>query len=95
MVERMTWALAVLVRIVSREELGHERWALGPQATISISSNVSKVKKCSNLHWGQGPLETGRNMSGTLKGEEPFTWHVSTRHISGTRVMFLLHFPYM
>ena len=21
-------------------------------------------------------------MSGTLKGQEPFTWHVSTRHIS-------------
>jgi len=29
-------------------------------------------------HWGQGPLETGRNMSGTLKGQDPFTWHVST-----------------
>ena len=24
-------------------------------------------------HWGQGPLETGGNMSGTLKGQEPFT----------------------
>ena len=46
-------------------------------------------------HWGRGPLETGRNMLGTLKGQEPFTWHVSTQHISGTYVMFLAHFPYM
>ena len=35
-------------------------------------------------HWGQGYLETGKNMSGTLKGQELFTWHVSVRHISCT-----------
>jgi len=46
-------------------------------------------------HWGRGSLETGGNMSGTLKGQEPFTGHVSTRYISGTCVMSLAHFPYM
>jgi len=32
-------------------------------------------------HWGQGPLEMGGHMSGTLKGQNPFSWHVSVRHI--------------
>jgi len=53
------------------------------------------VSKDSSSHWGRGPLETGGNMSGTLNGQDPFTWHVSTRHISGTCVMSLAHVPYM
>jgi len=44
---------------------------------------------------GARALEMGGNMSGTLKGQDPFTWHVSTRHILGTCVMTLAHFPYM
>ena len=35
------------------------------------------------FHWGQGYLETGKNMSGTLKGQELFTWDVpsATFHV--------------
>ena len=40
-------------------------------------------------HWGQGSLETGRNMSGTLKGEEPFTCHVT---INSRSVTFHMYF---
>ena len=36
------------------------------------------------LHWQQGYLEMGKNMSGILKGQELFTWHISIRHISYT-----------
>ena len=54
------------------------------------ASPACRFKRGMVYHWGRRHLETGRNMSGTLKGEEPFTWHVSTRHISGTCVMFLV-----
>ena len=58
--------------------------------------SVNRVSSLAwNCHWGQGSLETGGNISGTLKGQEPFTCHVSAQHISGTCVMSLAHFPYM
>jgi len=45
-------------------------------------------KLSTNKHWGQGPLETGGNMSGTLKGEAQFTCHVTTNPRSGTFHMY-------
>ena len=62
------------------------------QTVLSLHTQLNDSER---RHWGQGPLEMGGNMSGTLKGQEPFTCHVSTRHISGTCVMFLAHFPYI
>jgi len=50
-----------------------------PGGTASI--NTSK-------HWGQGPLETCGNMSGTWKGENTFTCHVTTNPRSGTFHMY-------
>jgi len=33
-------------------------------------------------HWGRGHLEMDQNISGTLKGEAQFTWHIPIRNIS-------------
>ena len=60
---------------------------------IFAGSDIGSAERSN--HWGRRHLETGRNMSGTLKGEEPFAWHVSTGHISGTCVMFLAHFTHV
>jgi len=52
-----------------------------PDSTIQfpILNFLCKANRADGTkHWGQGPLETGGNMSGTLKGEDPFTWHVTT-----------------
>ena len=65
-----------------------------PNLDAVILATYEGIVSTSN-HWGRGPLETGGNMLGTLKGQELFTWHFSTQHISGTCVMFLAHFPYM
>ena len=43
----------------------------------------------SRSHWGRGPLETGGNMPGTLKGQDLFTCHVTTNPRSVTFHMYL------
>ena len=60
-----------------------------------INDRVHLAKTADVYTLGAKAPGTGRNMSGTLKGEEPFAWHVSTGHISGTCVMFLTHFTHM
>ena len=87
---------------IHREETVHHVVALLSSKSMSpllVSSgnklSARYLRYLPPFHWGRGPLETDGNMSGTLKGQEPFTWHVSTRHISGTCVMPLTHFPYL
>ena len=43
--------------------------------TSLLLSAFSTIYRASSTHWGRGPLEVGGNMSGTLKGQEPFTCH--------------------
>ena len=50
-------------------------------------------KTGSGSHWGRGHLETGRNMSGTLKGEELFTCHVTANPSLNVPTMYP-HIPY-
>jgi len=70
-------------------------WSKSSPGSAYWSYECDPCQSSWSRHWGRGPLETGGNMSGTLKGQELFTCHVSTRHISGTCVMSLAHFPYM
>jgi len=45
---------------------------------------------------GEDPWKwVGTCQEHSLKGQEPFTCHVSAQHISGTCVMSLAHVPYM
>ena len=55
------------------------------------TGGIRKNKK----HWGRGYLETGGNMSGTLKGQDLFPSNVFTEHMSSTFVMFPVHVPYI
>jgi len=43
------------------------------------SQNFESGERC---HWGRGHLEMDQNISGTLKGEAQFTWHIPIRNIS-------------
>ena len=65
-----------------------------PDCKYSIHADETEVTIW-DFHWGQGHLETSRNMSGTLRGEDLFTCHVPTRHISSTCVTSLAHSSYM
>jgi len=72
-------------REIESESLEEEAYELASPATApSVSLRpvsplvVSESEETGVSHWGRGPLETGGNMSGTLKGEDPFTWCVTT-----------------
>jgi len=38
----------------------------------TMLQHILQLTRAPYRHWGRGPLETGRNMSGTLKGQNPF-----------------------
>ena len=49
---------------------------------LSAPGEAVYTRGMHSRHWGRGHLEMGQNISGTLKGEAQFTWHISVRHIS-------------
>jgi len=41
-------------------------------SNVRVGSLIIAANSSKGRHWGQGYLETGRNMSGTLQGLEHF-----------------------